>query len=148
MDWLGSNLVPADPAAGHSSGPLTWLFDVDGAAALYASYRRDDHALLTVLDPPPGTEVHVVRAERSKRWPEDLVERLVTAGAAAGSGGDSDGGGGGGDSGGGGREGGVLRYHVLPKAGHWLHVDNPSGLRDMIAPELVRLAGLIRDGRR
>ena len=23
--------------------------------------------------------------------------------------------------------------------GHWLHVDNPVGLRDLIAPELARL---------
>lgn len=108
------------------------MFDVDGAAALYASYRRDDRALLTALDPPSGTEVHIVRAERSKRWPEDMVERLVAAGAAA--------------AGGGGEDRGVLRYHVLPKAGHWLHVDNPAGLRDVIAPELVRLAGVLRRG--
>ena len=25
--------------------------------------------------------------------------------------------------------------------GHWLHVDNPVGLRDVIAPELARLHG-------
>jgi hypothetical protein len=29
-------------------------------------------------------------------------------------------------------------------AGHWLHVENPVGLVDIIAPELVRLAAGIR----
>ena len=136
-----------------ATGPLTWVFDVDGAAALYASYKRDDGALATALSPPlgrwgheqgngklgtgtwtpwtfcshspaltrflffvffvsfipqlvlvikthflldacsakaciqaikhmnrqtalGGREVHVVRAERSKRWPDDLVGRF------------------------------------------------------------------------
>ena len=153
-DWLASNLVPADPSSKSppSSSPLTWVFDVDGAAALYDSYKRDDGALATALSPPPRggggvdddggvVEVHIVRAERSKRWPEDLVRRLVAAAARSKR-----------DPGNNttdadadgttftekGDEGG-LRYHVLPKAGHWLHVDNPTGLRDIIAPELVRL---------
>ena len=28
---------------------------------------------------------------------------------------------------------------MLRDAGHWLHVDNPEGLRDVLAPELARL---------
>uniref|UniRef100_A0A7S0SIX9 AB hydrolase-1 domain-containing protein n=1 Tax=Mantoniella antarctica TaxID=81844 RepID=A0A7S0SIX9_9CHLO len=124
VDWLGSNLVPKDPALGPTS-PLTWVFDVDGASALYASYKRDDHSLDLMLNPPIGREVHVVRAAKSTRWPEDLVEQLRTRA----------------------EEGGTLRYHVLPDAGHWLHVDNPGGLRDIIAPELIRLSGLLQERR-
>lgn len=122
VHWLGSNLVPVNPEAGPVS-PLTWTFDVTGAMALYDSYKRDDGALTTALSPPVGREVHVVRAARSHRWPEDVVSKLK-----AGSGGD-------------------LKYHVLPNAGHWLHVDNPVGLRDIIAPELVKLAKTLRQGR-
>ena len=33
-------------------------------------------------------------------------------------------------------------FHVLRDAGHWLHVDNPEGLRDVLAPELARLEAL------
>ena len=29
---------------------------------------------------------------------------------------------------------GLTRLHELPDAGHWLHVDNPSGLLRMVAP--------------
>ena len=32
---------------------------------------------------------------------------------------------------------GQLKLHVLPNAGHWLHVDNPHGLLDMMLPSLV-----------
>ena len=128
VDWLGTNLAPADPTAGATS-PLTWQFDPDGAAALYDAYKRDDGALRVALDPPMGHggrhngssvvhEVHVVRAERSERWPKDTVAALVARAKERGS---------------------RLRYHALRDAGHWLHVDNPGGLRDVLAPEMARL---------
>jgi pimeloyl-ACP methyl ester carboxylesterase len=31
---------------------------------------------------------------------------------------------------------GTTRYHELPDAGHWLHVDNPAGLTAMVLPSL------------
>lgn len=34
---------------------------------------------------------------------------------------------------------GQLHVHVLPNAGHWLHVDNPRGLMEMMLPSLVNL---------
>ena len=122
IDWLGTNLAPVHPHEGVNSR-LTWMFDPDGVAALYASYKRDDGALRVALDPPQrdgssACEVHVVRAERSTRWPAETESALVKRSETAGS---------------------RLRYHVLPNAGHWLHVDNPVGLRDVIAPELARL---------
>lgn len=33
--------------------------------------------------------------------------------------------------------GGMLKTHVLPNAGHWVHVDNPHGLMDMMLPSFV-----------
>lgn len=129
VDWLGTNLAPVDPTAPASS-PLTWQFDPDGAAALYDAYKRDDGALRVALDPPTGVsgdgssptgvvhEVHVVRAERSTRWPRETVDALTARASTPGS---------------------RLRYHALANAGHWLHVDNPGGLRDVLAPEMARL---------
>jgi pimeloyl-ACP methyl ester carboxylesterase len=32
----------------------------------------------------------------------------------------------------GGGGGGSFRVHVLPRAGHWLHTDNPDGLHAML----------------
>ena len=67
--------------------------------------------------PPAGAAVHVVRAAHSDRWGDDVVGRLERLSARQ-----------------------DLSYHVLPNAGHWLHMENPTGLADMIAPELVGLA--------
>lgn len=33
---------------------------------------------------------------------------------------------------------GKLRYHLLAKAGHWLHVDNPDDLLALLAESLPR----------
>jgi len=33
--------------------------------------------------------------------------------------------------------GGHLHTHVLSNAGHWVHVDNPQGLMDMMLPSFV-----------
>ena len=33
-----------------------------------------------------------------------------------------------------------LHIHVLPNAGHWVHVDNPHGLLDMMLPSFINPA--------
>ncbi|KXZ45178.1 hypothetical protein GPECTOR_57g468 [Gonium pectorale] len=124
---------------GSGGQPLTWAFDVQGAGALYMSYRTTDY--WHVLErPPPGAQVHLVQGGRSDRWPDDMQRRLLAAAAAgraapapaaaaafAAA------------NGGGGSGGGTFEHHVLEGAGHWLHVDKPQGLLRMVLP---RLAGL------
>lgn len=34
---------------------------------------------------------------------------------------------------------GKVSVHVLPKSGHWVHVDNPKGLLEIVAPKLSSL---------
>lgn len=124
VDWLGTNLAPVDARLGPSS-PLTWVFDVEGACALYDAYEREDEEALRVcVDPPKAHETHVVRAEKSERWDERVVNALQSASAEPSA---------------------RVRLHVLRNAGHWLHVDNPDGLRALIAPELVRLGKELRE---
>ena len=57
--------------------------------------------------PPPGVEVHVVRAARSDRWSpaDDAALAALRPPAYA---------------------------HTLADAGHWLHFDNPEGLLRLI----------------
>jgi pimeloyl-ACP methyl ester carboxylesterase len=137
VDWLGTNLAPTESrlsggGAGvvspgkNPSTSLGWTFDVDGAKALYAAYARDgSRSMATTVAPPGGTEVHVVRAARSARWPAETVGAIETAAKERGA---------------------RVRMHRLEDAGHWLHADNPEGLRAIVAPRLVELARAIREG--
>lgn len=124
VDWLGTNLVPVDPKRGALS-PLRWVFDVNGVSALYEAYERSDEtALKVVTNPQAPHETHVVRAERSKRWDADVLDVLESANSNPSN---------------------SSNFHTLPNAGHWLHVDNPDGLRELIAPNLVRLGRELRE---
>ena len=96
--------------------------------ALRPSLRRTRLARLsmaTTVAPPGGTEVHVVRAAQSARWPAETVGAIEVAAKERGA---------------------RVRMYRLEDAGHWLHADNPEGLRDIVAPRLVELARAIREG--
>lgn len=61
--------------------------------------------------PPQGCHIRLVRAERGKKWTEEIVDRigiLVEDNPTQ------------------------LSDRVVPKSGHWLQVDNPVGLHDAI----------------
>jgi pimeloyl-ACP methyl ester carboxylesterase len=81
---------------------LRWRFDLDGVRSLLADYVRQDFGDLLAAPPCP---VHLVQAGRSDRWTPAILRRLAAAEAP----------------------GGLVR-HVLPDAGHWVHVDDPDGL--------------------
>lgn len=67
-------------------------------------------------------EITIVRAEKSDRWDPDVIQRLESLAAREGN--DSQ---------------GKVSVQVLPNAGHWVHVDNPKGLLDIVAPKLASL---------
>lgn len=91
-----------------SSGGLIWRFDLDGVEALIQDYfSLDLRALLHT--PVAGLEIHVVRAALSDRWTPEILAEI---------------------------SGSLATLHTLPDAGHWLHVDNPTGLLDLLAPAL------------
>lgn len=76
-----------------------WHFDATVLEELLVDYWNED--LWPTAESPPGNvEVHMVRAAKSDRWTEADLARLS----------------------------GLPRVHVLPDAGHWLHVDDPFGL--------------------
>jgi pimeloyl-ACP methyl ester carboxylesterase len=86
-------------------GGFAWRFDLDAIEALLDDYGRED--LWPWLE-GPGPRVDIVRAGRSDRWTPDVMARLdALAGERVG-------------------------VHVLPNAGHWVHVDDPQGLLDVL----------------
>ena len=53
------------------------------------------------------TDIHVVHAQNSDRWTENSRARLQALSEVG------------------------VGVHCLPRAGHWVHVDNPTGLRNL-----------------
>ncbi|KAI4378543.1 hypothetical protein MLD38_016007 [Melastoma candidum] len=113
-EWIGSNLK-------KSGDHETWSFNLEGAIQMFHSYRETSYWSL-LEEPPKGTEISILRAENSDRWDPDVVQRLERLAGRAKD-----------------PSFGKVSYHVLPKCGHWVHVDNPKGLLDLVMPSFASL---------
>ncbi len=100
--WMTTNLREGDRG-------LVWTFDIDAALAMLEDYFRTDSWGPLVTTNPSAPAVHLVRAGRSDRWTGEVIRKLDELPPSA--------------------RGSV---HVLPNAGHWVHVDNPKGLTDLL----------------
>ncbi|MEZ4241981.1 MAG: alpha/beta hydrolase [Myxococcota bacterium] len=94
----------------HDPDGWRWLWDLDGVAAMLASYREQD--LWPFVEATP--RVHLVRAGRSDRWSERDLARLRALGSSALG----------------------PRAHEVPDAGHWLHVDQPDAVMALVRQAL------------
>ncbi|CAK9323025.1 unnamed protein product [Citrullus colocynthis] len=113
-EWIGSNLK-------KSGDHETWTFNLEGAIQMFNSFRETSY--WSLLDhPPKDTQIAIVRAANSDRWSHDVVQQLENLASK-------------------GLEGckGQVSVHVLPRSGHWVHVDNPKGLLDIVAPRISSL---------
>ena len=90
----------------------TWRFRLDAVREMIADYYAAD--LRSVLHTPvPDLSVHVVRAARSARWPPAVLRWFDALPAGAPG-----------------------RLHLLEDSDHWVHVDNPDGLLEIMDSEL------------
>ncbi|KAL5721203.1 hypothetical protein ACHQM5_013791 [Ranunculus cassubicifolius] len=110
-EWIGTNLK-------KSGDNQTWAFNLDGAVEMFNSYREKSYWNL-LENPPEGLHISIVRAENSDRWAPDVVQQLENLAS---------------------KSEGKLAVPVLPNSGHWVHVDNPNGLLDIIAPSIKILS--------
>lgn len=91
-----------------------WVFDLDGIVELLGDYFGRD--LWPFLEQPrTSPEFHMVVAERSDRWNGEMTARARALGPET-----------------------RAQVHILENAGHWVHVDNPQGLLDMLASRLSK----------
>lgn len=118
-EWIGSNLR-------KSGESVTWAFNLEGAVQMFNSYRDTDYFPL-LEHPPKGSEIAVVRAEKSDRWEPDVVQRLEALCNQTICMSES-----------------KFSIHLLPNSGHWVHVDNPKGLLDIVAPRIATVAAFVR----
>jgi esterase len=108
-NWLATNL---------QRGPsgYVWRFNLDAIYELMLDYFRVD--LWPVLESGTAdSDFRVVVAERSDRWAPENRARLATMLETV-------------------RERGTVSLHIVPNAGHWLHVDNPTFLLELISQNL------------
>lgn len=113
-DWIGTNLK-------KDGDHETWIFDLQNAKEMFDSYCEKSYWNL-LENPPKGMEIVIVRAEKSDRWDQNAIERLQKLASREGS--DSL---------------GKVSFCVLPNAGHWVHVDNPKGLLEIVATKISSL---------
>ncbi|KAH6830558.1 alpha/beta-Hydrolases superfamily protein [Perilla frutescens var. hirtella] len=113
-EWIGSNLK-------KSGEHETWAFNLDGAVQMFSSYSEMDYWPL-LEHPPNGMEIDIVRAEKSDRWDTDIIQQLERLASRRVD-----------------ETKGKVSVHVLPNAGHWVHVDNPKGLLEIVAPKIGTL---------
>ncbi|XP_008243517.1 PREDICTED: protein ABHD11-like isoform X1 [Prunus mume] len=112
--WIGSNLKK------HGDHE-TWAFDLDVAVQMFNSYQEKSYWPL-LEHPPKDMEIAVVRGENSDRWDVEDIEQLESLANREGDGSE-----------------GKVSVHVLPESGHWVHVDNPKGLLEIVAPKISSL---------
>ncbi len=79
-----------------------WKFDLAGVDAMLNSYFATDSWPL-LRDPPAALTIDVVRAGQSPLWTSEVLASFARLPPA-------------------------VRLHVLPNAGHWLHVDDLDGV--------------------
>lgn len=89
---------------------LRWAFDLAGVEQMIDDYWRCD---LTAALSDATVPLSLVRAGKGDRWTQALVERY-RASAHPG-----------------------VTFHVLPDAGHWVHVDDPVGLARLLVPSIT-----------
>lgn len=114
-EWIGSNLK-------KSGEKETWAFDLKGAIQMFNSYRETSYWSL-LEHPPKGMEIGLVVAEKSDRWDPDLIQRLESLSSRTRD-----------------ESEGKFSLHVLPNSGHWVHVDNPKGLLEIVTPRMASLS--------
>lgn len=104
--WQAMNLQAAVGGGGHFVFPL----DLEALRELLADYFRQD--LWPVVEaPPPGTTIHLLRGARSNVLSPEDQERARRLAALPGA---------------------RVRYHVIADAGHFVHVDQPQRLLDLV----------------
>lgn len=82
----------------------SWVYGLEGIREMMAAYFSSDFAEFLALH--DGAPVHLVRAMNSDRWTPEVLERLTL--------------------------GPSVRLHPFQDAGHWLHVDRPVALRELL----------------
>ncbi|GLE05490.1 hypothetical protein PINS_up014513 [Pythium insidiosum] len=107
--WLTTNLkmISTNPET------YTWKMSVPVIEELFQSFLAND--LWPVVETTPeDTDIHFVQADRSRMWTPAVIERLNTLRHVKSN----------------------VHHYVLPNSDHWVHIDNPDGLLQIMLDNL------------
>ena len=105
-DWMTTNLR-------RDEDGFRWRFDLPGVGEMVDSYTETDF-FEALCEAQQEGSVELVRAERTE-WPESDCARLSAMGADMTL---------------------PFRYHILADSGHWVHVERPKELIEMLGRTL------------
>uniref|UniRef100_A0AAV1TMQ0 AB hydrolase-1 domain-containing protein n=1 Tax=Peronospora matthiolae TaxID=2874970 RepID=A0AAV1TMQ0_9STRA len=110
--WLTTNLRLTSKSPEH----YEWRMDVDVIEELFRSFLRTD--LWPIVEYPPATrgkdvELHFVHASKNKMWTAEILDRLEALQESQ------------------------VYHHLLEKSGHWVHIDNPIGLMEIVQNHML-----------
>lgn len=111
-NWLVTSLMRAP--TGHAG--FVWRFELEGIERLLEDYFSIDlwPVLETVAARPAPLKFELLVAEDSDRWNGDMKAHAEALDHGQG-----------------------MSLHVLPNAGHWVQVDNPDGLLQILTEHLL-----------
>lgn len=106
--WMTTNLKPAPDGVDG----FVWRFNLTAIPFLLRSYASMD--CWPIIERCQATTAfHFLRAERSDRWTQRVLAEFEKRSQFSN-----------------------LYLHTLPNAGHWVHVDNPAGLTELLQKSL------------
>ncbi|OQR98278.1 alpha/beta hydrolase domain-containing protein 11-like [Achlya hypogyna] len=105
--WMTTNLKPTETNADE----FEWKMNLPVIDIMFKAFLATD-CWPIIEHPPRGASIHFVRAEYNKFWTPEVLARFATLPPS-------------------------VHVHLLPKADHWVHVDNPSGLFAMVESSLA-----------
>jgi len=109
--WLTTNLQPAD-----SKYALKWVFHLDIAEQLFTSYCNT--SLWPLLDSnllPQHAGISFIRAGKNKDWDEKTLLSFDNITAKQSN----------------------ICLHVIPDAGHWLHIESPQNVLSLMSSSFI-----------
>ena len=104
--WMTTNLK-------RSTEGFVWRFNLNGIESLIHDYWHVD-AWQILQQLPNHKHAHVLRAENGLRWSSTAISQITDLDMLHSN----------------------IHAHILPHAGHWVHIDQPKALLQMIYDQL------------
>lgn len=109
--WMTTNLKPTSNDDGFE-----FIFDLDVAHSILEDFPKQDFFSMIkdcLVSTKGKNKLHLIMAGKNSAWTDDILAQLQSMNSTI-------------------IDGSMLQMTTLPKAGHWVHVDDLEGLMEII----------------